>query len=613
MFFMGGFFMGMNNLRIRLLLFVVVILAALYCGLFLFSSRQAVAVFREWGYWTMGASFLLFFYALYRAYGASLPALGCYFRSRAGVIGLVVAILGSIFLHRAEPWEFKTVMDEHTLAMTAKRMHESREVESTTRALSLNGGQVPLRGYVDKRPIAQPFLVSLLHDLTGFRPYNGVALNIVLTPFLLLLLYVITQRLANIPAAAAAVALFCSLPLVSYMCAGGGLEPLNLFFILLTWFLGGLYLEKSSNMRLAAFLFSAVLLAQCRYESILFVIPVGLVVMWSWWRDRRLNLAWPLYLCPLLLVPYLWQHQVFSVSSHMWQMDDVKRSGAPFGIDYMHDNLGRAVGFFFDFSQAKPNSWLLVGAGLVALLLLLVRGLSRRQQFRELPGMAQAGLWFLPGFLILFLLLLGYGWEFDNIVIRRLSLPLHLPLAVAAGYLFFYFFKARWVHRASIAAIALYFMAVAFPVTSKRIYSKNYVAGLEFAAAREFIKENAGQPKIIIADNAAFFIIFGEDGLSTALANRRKEAIQFFLDQPNSPPLYYFQRQVYEPTTGEFRHSSKGLLDEAFTLETVWEKPISGLRRVCFARVVGVEGVEVEPQEYESVQDYLEVWAKNLP
>ena len=596
--------------RKRLLLFVLVGITAFYAGYLAFTDQEVVRWFRNSAYWVMVATVAAFVFWLYHAYRDCWPRIWAYLRSRTGNIGILCAVLGTLFMFRAEPWEFKTIMDEHLLAATAKSIHQSRHITTPSRVLSINTKSVPMNAFVDKRPVLQPFLVSLVHDLTGYRPLNGVYLNVALTPFMLLLLFVLADKIGGTGVGIASVALFCSIPLLSYICAGGGLQPLNLFFILLTCLLGGYYLQSPNAWRLGALVLSGILLAQCRYESVLFVLPVGLIAIWSWVRERRLLVPWVLILCPVLLVPALWQHRVFRLAKNMWQMGDGME---PFGIRYVYDNFGRAVRFFFDFGLDTPDSWLLSILGLVALLLFAVRGGRQLREFSRISPVLQASLLFLPGFLLLFLLLLGYGWEFDSPVIQRLNLPLQIPLAVAASYLIWGYITNRRVRRIAAAVLAVYFLAYAYPATSRRAYAQTYLVGHEFRLAEKFLKQHEGERMMIVADDVPYFSLYDVDCIVTNLANDSKGRFKYYLHQPGSPPVYYFRRLVYDPVNKRYKKSSSVDLDEDFVFEPAWEYTYSELRKVEFLRIVDVKGVEVEEPEYESTADYIQFWGKHLP
>ncbi|MDP0497253.1 MAG: glycosyltransferase family 39 protein [Verrucomicrobiota bacterium JB024] len=599
--------------RKRLLLFALIGIASFYVGYFALGNTVVLNWFRYSGYWIVAATFFSFLYLLYRGYHQDWPRMWAYLKSRAGRIGLLSVLLGSVFLFRAEPLGFKTIMDDHVLASTAMLLHDSREAYVPMRTVSVNSTPMRKLGFVDKRPLFQPFLVSLVHDLTGFRPYNGIYLNAALTPLLLLLLYILAERLGGVGTAVGSVALFCSSPLLSYICAGGGMEPVNLFLIVLTCLLGGFYLQGPTASRLGAFALSGILLAQCRYESVLFVLPVGLVIIWSWVRTRRLLVPWVLILCPLLLIPWLWQNRIFRVDSDAWQMADIGEQMEPFGVQYLYDNFGRAIGYFFDLSTRTPNSWLLVGLGSVALLLLLVSGGRRWRRFGTLPEILQAGILFLPGFLALFLLLLCYGWQFDNPVIQRLSLPLHIPLAVAGAYLVFGCLRSRALHRIAWVAIAVYFAAYAYPSTSQRIYARTYQSATEYRLAEKFLYEHQGEPMVMIAENSPFFSLYLDYVVTTPGANERKEEIKYFLQQPTSPPVYAFRFLYYDAVSRTLKPSTKTDLDEDFVTEPVWEDAYSEIRKVQVVRIVDVQNVEVEEPEYKDMFDYLKYWGRHIP
>ena len=602
----------MNTRRDILFLFLIVI-GSVYIGLCLVSGNPAVELFSDVGYWTISLSFALFVLFLFRSYASCLLGVLGRVPLMDWVIGVAVVLFAVLFVTREEPAGFKTIMDDHVIAATSFQMHRERVVEVPTRAHHIGGVQMVLRSYVDKRPIFFPYLGSLVSDFTGYRILNTVYLNRALCPVFFVLLFIIAYRLSGRWGGAVAVLLMASIPLLSQTCSGGGLELLSMVMILLALLLGALFLNKPSEDRLAAFVFAAVLLAQSRYESVIFLLPVALLVLYWWIRERQIKVLWPLYLCPVLLIPYLWQHQVFYAHSYMWQMEDVKRGTEPFGLSYVADNLGRSLNWFFSVSEIMGNSVLLSVLGIISIVFLIVMGLSRARNFPEISNTLRAFIFFGLGFALLYLLLLCYSWPFDNILIRRLSLPLYIPLALAAALLVYRVVTAVWVQWTVFALTLLFYFAYALPISAKRIYTLEYMPGHEFQWAQHFMDNNKDERMLVIADDSAFFILQGKDGLSTVLANKRKGAIKYYIDQVNAPPVYYFQRMVWDPAKQQFVNSAKMNLDDDFVLETTWEKSISEVRRVQFSRIVDVKGVELEEQTHEDPMSYLRAWANNLP
>ena len=232
----------MMTIRLRLLFFGFLTLISLYFGYFYFEPVEAVTIFSEAGYWTIALSWALFVYCLYRAFWGERAKIVRYFRTRAGIAGLIVTAVGVLFVYRSEPLGFKTIMDEHIVAATARSLHLDRTATVPSRSVTVLNVQQESHKFVDKRPLLQAFLVATVHDLTGYRSYNSIYLNVFLTPFSLLLIYVIGQRMGGISVGVMASLLLATLPLFSYMSAGGGMETVNVLFILTAWFLGGLYL-----------------------------------------------------------------------------------------------------------------------------------------------------------------------------------------------------------------------------------------------------------------------------------------------------------------------------------------------------------------------------------
>src|SRR5262249_17545555 len=148
-----------------------------------------------------------------------------------------------------------------------------------------------------------PFLISLLHDLTGFRVENVFALNVSLALVTLSATYwMVHTMVARTAPALFAVALVSTLPLFGQNATGAGMEMLNLAMIALNMVAATRYLQKPAADGLAFLVLGTVLLAETRYESVLFVLPVACVILIGWIRAREVLLPWPVMIAPLLLV-----------------------------------------------------------------------------------------------------------------------------------------------------------------------------------------------------------------------------------------------------------------------------------------------------------------------
>jgi hypothetical protein len=366
-----------------------------------------------------------------------------------------------MILLTSQPSYFKVVMDEPALAATSYSMHQDREVVATMRGYEMEGSFHLLGGVVDKRPLFFPFLMSLLHDLTGYRAYQGLFLNACLTPIFLGLVFLFGARIERRWGGYLAVALWATVPLLPMVATSGGFELLNLVMLALAAMSGYFYLQSPTPGRLNVLVLLAVLLAQTRYESVLFVFPVGLLILYSWWRERNILLPWSIVVAPLLLIIYPLQRKVTNAYEGFWQMPDTIKS--PFAPGYMTENLSHAMAYFFHTGMELPNSWLLSILFLPAAGLWLLGSLRKRGGVRRTEDIHFNWVLISFGSVIVFnfVLLMAYHWgQLDDILVTRLALPViflqviivliayaRLPhrryLGVGAASLIFFFFMFK--------------------------------------------------------------------------------------------------------------------------------------------------------------------------
>ena len=338
---------------------------ALALGFFTLTADQSLRAIIYGGYWVMLVFTALFVWTgwkIIRDDWQGWPAM----RAARRWPVVLVAVCGVVLLVH-ETYGFKILMDEVMLLGTSMSMHFEKMALVPMRGHDITGAFEVLGGELDKRPLFQPFLVSLLHDLTGYRPENVFALNTALTFVLLGLAYRAGSRIAGPGAGAVLVLLLTSLPLLAQNATGGGFEVLNLVMILATLLLGMRYAQKRDDHSLDGLILAAVLLAETRYESVLFLLPVGLLIGWVWWQEGRLQLTWIVILGPLLLVPYALHNRVFSVHTSSWELASQPGYEHPFALSYLPDNLAHALNFFFSTTGEHSNSLVLAALGFVAL------------------------------------------------------------------------------------------------------------------------------------------------------------------------------------------------------------------------------------------------------
>jgi len=611
----------------RLQVFALVAFVAIILGFVAIPPVPALAVMTVGGYWAMLATFIWFVWSLSRLARRDgwRPA-----RPAGGDWKIVALIAGcGLLLLVHERYGFKILMDEIMLLGTSMGMHFDKHPLTAVRGHDLQGAFQLIDGQLDKRPLFQPFLVSTLHDLTGYRPENVFVLNTALTFGVLALLYRLVSRLVHREAGILAVLLLTSLPLLAQNATGGGFELLNLFMILLTFLLGLRFAEKRDPASQQAMLLAAVLLGQTRYESILFLIPVGLLVLWAWWQEQRPILNWGTVFVPLLFVPMALHQKIFSARESSWELASRPGFEHPFSPAYIADNFSHWLNFFFDTTGTHSNSLVLSALGWLALPFALLVVAKTLAAFRSAPAARLVPACFTLGFAAHTLLMLCYFWgRFDDPVIRRLSLPLNLWLVLAVVLAVVELFpRPWWIWRALMGAVGLGFFAYSLPTMSRHDYSLDYYVGREMEWRREFIAAHPEKDYLFIDSNAIIWITHLVSGTPMRQALEHKDKIIFNFQNRTFGTFYVFQRYDIDPGTGREIVQKDDDLGPDYELQAYWERRFNPLTVSRISRVVSIKPgpttiplraaaplEKMSPAERDKVrQQYFEQMVKRLP
>jgi len=568
---------------------------AVLLGFVTLTTDQSLRAMIYGGYWMMLLLTVLFGWNLWQLARTDWPGWTAWRAAPRWPAALITVCGGLLLVH--ETYGFKILMDEIMLLGTSMSLHFDKLALVPMRGHDLTGAFEVLNGQLDKRPLFQPFLVSLLHDLTGYRPENVFLLNTGLTFLLLALAYQAGRRIGDRAAGAVVVLLLTSLPLLAQNATGGGFEVLNLVMLLAALLLGIRFALQPDGHALNAFLLSGILLALTRYESVVFLFPVALVVAWVGWRARRLHLTWTALASPLYLLPYAWQHQVFAARPGAWELASRPGSERVFSATYLPDNLGHALNFFFNTTGEHSNSLVLAALGFVALPFLLLWLLKALRQLRSLPPARAVFAFFILGLLAHTLLLLCYFWgRFDDPVIRRLSLPLNLLLAfsVVAVAAEFRFPPRAW--RVLAAGVVAGLFGHSLPIMARHDYTLDYYVGREMAWRREFIAAHPERDYLVIDNNSIIWITHLVSSTPIPQVLMNKERIIFNLRNRLFTSIYVFQRLEVDPLTGTATVPGEDQLGPDFQLETVWERRFTPLKLSRISRIVTIrEGPTTRP------------------
>jgi hypothetical protein len=219
--------------------------------------------------------------------------------------GAVAAVSLATIVFVLVPPRMRVQFDETSLVSVSQNMHLQRSALLATGAVPFEGGIVPIQNMMDKRPPLFAFLVSLLHDVSGYRVANAFAVNAGLLAVALLLVFAAARARLGLVGALAAPFLLLAVPLTSIVATSAGFELLAAVLFTLVLLAALDFVRQPDTVRFVAFLGSGVLFAQSRYESLPALALVAVIVGWSVRRrfrpDRRACAA--LAACPALVTP----------------------------------------------------------------------------------------------------------------------------------------------------------------------------------------------------------------------------------------------------------------------------------------------------------------------
>jgi len=573
--------------RWRLGLFVLSGVLALVIGFVALTPKQAGAVIAGAGYYFMLGLFSLFVLFAVRAACARRETWSGWLR-RPGwpAVGIAVATAFTLW---SDPFQHKVLFDEYVLQATAYHMHVTKEIGSIIRAYDIDGTWLPIDPFLDKRPYFFTFLLSLVHDLTGYRTVNVFFLNSALAAALLSLAYWFGRALTNRAGGLLVVVLLATLPLFGQNATSGGQEIHNLLMLVLVMCLALHYLRAPDDDRVSLLCLGTVLLAESRYESVIYVFPVAALILLGWWKVRRVLLPWVALITPLLLIPYLWHDRFVSATPLLWQLGEGQT--ARFSTQYFAQNLTGAFTFLFNFSTAFANSWylsVLGSAGLVYFLLSAVHWVRNRPRLAPEQVVTT---WFGVTIAGNFVLLLFYYWsQLTDSIAARFALPACVLLALLAAVLVVRLNTRRpFALRAAFLGAGAYLLVSGLPAMANRFYTVQNLVMKEINWEHEVVLSRTKAPHLFISNTSTLpWILWKTPALLIGVARKRGDQLRYHMAQGTFHEILV--AQTLRPTTvdGKFGVDPDDLLPDYFRLEMLAEKRFGG-RMTRLSRLVAVD------------------------
>jgi len=572
------------RLPLRLALFGCSALASGFFGFVFFPVDTARNLLRFGGYYVILLTFVIWLALLWRAARSRAPGPPLARREWLAA-GAAIALLTVMALAH-ETFRSKILYDEYVLQATASNLHFFRDNSAIVRGYDIGGVFLSIDSYVDKRPIFFPFLLSLVHDLAGYRPANAFILNGGLFVLTLGLIYQVGRQLNGWKGGLLAVILLGSLPLFAQNATGTGMELLNFCMLVVVMLQAAAWLRQPDESRLSLLVLGTLLLVQSRYESAIYVGPVAGAIVWGWWRARRIILSWPTILAPLLLVPVALQQKVVANSPVMWELRGTQTTR--FSLTYLTGNLHAAWVFFTSDGLALANSRMITALGLVAVLIVGGLVVARLRQWREWGPLPSSLLLFGGGIVAITTLMMFYYWaEFSDPIAARFALPFYLLLILCIVV------AAAWADRRVPASIVLlgaagvFTLAVSAPKQSYHYYS--HMGNDELAWEQRVIAARPPGTRLILSNKSTLpWMITRTPAILIERARAVADRLAEHLQLPDFTEMLVTQSMRPATADGQHQLVPEEELPSWFHLELLAEHRF-GTKLARISRVVSID------------------------
>jgi hypothetical protein len=580
--------MPFNRHILKVITVIAVAALVLVARFLMIDPALAMALIAKYGYWMVAITFVGFAALLAR----QLPAKDEVWKlCEAHRAGLFCILLAGVYLQVNEPREFKILYDEVALSGVARNMHFDRQATYPGRSHYFNGGLLVMETGVDKRPFFFPFIISLVHDITGYRPENVFYLNAGLAVILLLLVYAFGVASGGTRLGCLGVLILTGLPLIAQNATAGGDELANLAMILLLYFSGRRYYRSPGTQGLNLFILTAILLAQVRSESILYALVVPALVLSKWCQEEKITLTWMAAISPALLIMPLLANEVFSaIPGHFHPPP-----GQPFlSLQYLLDNSVVAIYYMFCPNLGNTNSVLLSMTGLFgAVYFLFLTGRNIKQWFFQRAD----DLVLFAIFVITCIntaLVLGVSWgHWDDPVASRLSLPLQLFMLVLMLRSTARLLGARPLPKWTLGLAGMWIVLFTAPASARLYQTNRGISALEYSWLFGYLAHKDPATTLTMCGSVTAPVLYNMPAIAIDRAREVRWKIKTCLDEGIYREIIVLQRFKIDYKSGKYLETGPARLGEGFKLETMAEKgfhpgTISRISRVVDVDLAGI-------------------------
>ena len=481
-----------------MILFAISGIFALWFGFFAFDNLKMLEFYKDYVFWFLTINIILWIISVLRVYSSDSnspkesinKAKTFLYNHRIAII--VAFLLMTVSTYFCKP-EFRIFADEINLLSDSQNLYEAQECYTTHSVLEYsNGSKIILAAVLDKRPALFPYLISIIHFLTGYRPENAFILNFLSGFLSLILLYYLIQLFWGKYWGISGIIFLASYPLFIRYTNSGGFEIFNMLCSLIFFICLYNFIKNPDATRSETLLLFVPLLAQSRYESVLALFIALPLVFLVLPRKEYSKLSYNFIIFPLLLVAPAWLRLITN-NAESWQVDSLEGG---FGINWILINTQKALSFYFSGSNNYGINYILSYLAVIGFIMFIYKLFfnkpiyDEKQQIDNKEHFSHKIFWFsvFTFYLLHALIRFIYSWiDLTNPVINRLGI-IFLPfLVLMAVYILFEISKKFYYCK------YVFFIILIIPYFSgcwSYINIKDSLPYLDFNTCKSFLEKN---------------------------------------------------------------------------------------------------------------------------
>jgi len=553
--------------------FLTALLACLFVFILPFAiltSDQSAWMIQKTSYWAMALILFLFVWVIRKE--LKLLDIRYFEIVRNNIVPIAIAFFCTVVVCVHFSYEYRILFDEYVLGGTSLMYH--------TKGEAFHGSFLPFRdgissvswSVVDKRPCFFPFILSLIHGLFGYSPNNVFALNTVLSFCLFLLVYGFVASVFGRRWGVFCQLVIAGLPLLGLSATSGGYEVMNLCFITVLSIAGLRYLRSEGVRGLDFLVMSAVVLANCRYESIIYsLIPILLFVYKSL-RDRRLWMDRIASIGPVFMLYPLMNNRVFYSKDAFFQTSKEDF----FGLNYLIDNTRAAFEFVFDFNGYLPNSLFISLFGGFGLLVFVLNSMSF-WSLKECVLDRDVRLLLISlvfSVLLITVLALSMFWgAWTDIMTSRFSLPLHLLFVFLIPFSWHAIFGDFQSPKYLFLLPLIYLFGIGFSLNARQLAIPRLSAAYGYNWILKEPPSNWSKDEtLVVSEGSLGAEMYGYYSIPLSFVSKSGKILKEFSERPFFSNIVFAEYHEESPFNGEAYNSDGVEIPEFLILETEDER-----------------------------------------